>query len=91
MMQIKQGFKLKEVCGERILVPMGENNVDFSKLIALNDSSYLLWRRMEKGPFTSEELVNILCEEYDVTPDVAVKDVENLIKQYRSEGVITDC
>lgn len=47
-MQVKQGFKLKEVCGERILVPMGENNVDFSKLIALNESSYLLWKRMEK-------------------------------------------
>ena len=89
-MQVKQGFKLKEVCGERILVPMGENNVDFSKLIALNESSYLLWKRMEKGSFTAEDLVNLLCEEYEVSPDVAVKDVENLIKQYRSEGVITD-
>ena len=88
MMQIKQGFKLKEVCGERILVPMGENNVDFSKLIALNDSSYLLWRRMEKGPFTTEELVNILCEEYDVTVEVARSCVTELIEKLDKEGVI---
>ena len=48
-MRIKQGFKLNSVCGQNFLVPMGEGNVDYSKLIALNESSLLLWRRMEES------------------------------------------
>ncbi len=89
-MQVKSGFKLNEVCDETFLVPMGETNIDFSKLIVLNESSLLLWHRMTEGDFTTDDLVNKLLEEYDVDEPTARRDVEALIKQFRSEGVIVD-
>ena len=89
-MQVRKGFKLNEVCGERFLVPMGEGNIDFSKLISLNDSSYLLWQRMAKGSFTIDDLTQVLCDEYEVDADTARRDIEGIIQQFKAEGVVID-
>ena len=89
-MKIKQGFKLNSVCGQNFLVPMGEGNVDYSKLIALNESSLLLWRRMEEGEFTEDDLVQTILDEYEVDADTARKDVRNIIEQFKAENIITD-
>ena len=89
-MQVKPGFKLNQVCGQSFLVPMGESNIDFSKLIALNESSLLLWKRMQTGEFTIDDLVNELLNEYEVDDATTRKDVEAIIEQFKSEGVITE-
>ncbi len=87
-MQVKSGFKLNEVCGQTFLVPMGESNIDFSKLIALNESSLLLWKRMSEGEFTTDDLVKTLLDEYEVDEATARKDVETIVEQFKSEGVV---
>ncbi|MBO5613272.1 MAG: PqqD family protein [Prevotella sp.] len=87
-MQVKSGFKLNEVCGQTFLVPMGESNIDFSKLIALNESSLLLWKRMSEGEFTTDDLVKTLLDEYEVDEATARKDVEAIVEQFKSEGVV---
>ena len=87
-MQVKPGFKLNTVCGETFLVPMGESNIDFSKLIVLNESSLLLWNKMQQGEFTTDDLVATILDEYDIDEATARKDVEALISQFQKEGVI---
>lgn len=87
-MQVKSGFKLNEVCGQTFLVPMGESNIDFSKLVALNESSLLLWKRMSEGEFTTDDLVKTLLDEYEVDEATARKDVEAIVEQFKSEGVV---
>lgn len=87
-MQVKKGFKLNQVCGQTFLVPMGEDNIDFSKLIALNESSLLLWNKMSEGEFTEDDLVKSLLEEYEVDEATARADVQALIEQFRKECVI---
>ena len=69
---------------------MGEGNVDYSKLIALNESSLLLWRRMEEGEFAEDDLVQVLLKEYEVSEDVALTDVKNIIKQFKEEQIIIE-
>jgi hypothetical protein len=69
---------------------MGEKNIDFSKLIALNESSLLLWKRMEQGDFTEDDLVQTILDEYEVDADTARKDVRNIIEQFKAENIITD-
>lgn len=89
-MKLKEGLKYNEVCGQSFIVPMGESNIDFSKIIALNESSDLLWKRMDKGEFTVDDLVKVLLDEYEVDEQTARKDVEALIAQFRNEGVLID-
>lgn len=89
-MQIKQGIVLNEVCGEHFLVPMGEENIDFSKLIALNESSLLLWKRMEQGPFETDDLLKTILDEYEIDEATARQDIEAFLNELRAENVIIE-
>ena len=42
-MKIKKGFVLKDICGESIIVAEGKENIDFTKIISMNESSAFLW------------------------------------------------
>ena len=35
-MRIKKGFVLRDVCGEKIVVAEGKENIDFTKIINMN-------------------------------------------------------
>ena len=88
-MRIKQGFVLREVCGENVIVGEGLRAVNFGKLLALNESAAWLWKQaQEMGDFTVEALAERLCEEYDVTPDEARTDVAAIIADWQNAGVI---
>ena len=89
-MRIIEGLNRRDVCGVSVLVPMGENTADFSKIVSLNDTSLFLWKEMEKGDFTAESLVSSLTEEYDVDVTTARADVETPISKLRKEGMIAD-
>lgn len=87
-MRIIEGLDRREVCGEAILVPVGENAADFSKLISLNDSSLFLWKEMEGKDFTADDLVKALLEEYAVDEETARRDVNKFLKQLIAEKLI---
>ena len=88
-MRIKQGFVLREVCGENVIGGEGLRAVNFGKLLALNESAAWLWKQaQEMGDFTVEALAERLCEEYDVTPDEARTDVAAIIADWQNAGVV---
>jgi hypothetical protein len=88
-MKQKKGFVLREVCGEHVIVGEGLDALNFGRLLALNETAAWLWKTaLEQGDFTVESLASELCEEYDVTPDVARHDVEAIVKQWQDVGVV---
>ena len=88
-MKQKKGFVLRDVCGDKAIVGEGIETVNFNKLVALNDTAAWLWEKAaELGDFTPQQLADALCEEYDVTPERALADVEKLIATLQSAGLI---
>lgn len=88
-MKIKDGFVLREVCGETVIIGEGLGAVDFGKLLVLNETAAWLWRvAQEMGEFTEHALAERLCEEYDVTTDIAQADVADIIAQWKAINVI---
>ena len=47
-MKVKNGFNLREVCGEHIIVAEGDENIDFSNIISMNESSAYLWEEVQQ-------------------------------------------
>jgi hypothetical protein len=48
-----------------------------------------LWKQaVEQEDFTAESLTEKLCEEYDVEPAAARKDVEGIIAKWQEVGVV---
>lgn len=89
MLKKKPGFTMRTICGENFLVAEGLENIDFTKLIALNETSAFLWLSIgEDETFTADSLAGRLVEEYDVLPDVARADVETLVANMIDMGLI---
>ena len=88
-MRIKQGFVLREVCGERVIVGEGLSAINFGKLLALNETAAWLWKQaQDMGDFTIEALAEKLCEEYEVEADEAKADVEQMVAEWQKVGVL---
>lgn len=89
-MKIKDGFVLREICGEKIISGEGLNQVNFSKFIRLNDSAAFLLKRVEHEEFTAETLAKLLCEEYEISEEIAAKDAEALCKSLVEAGIVEE-
>lgn len=88
-MKTKPGFNIRNVCGQDLIVAEGEENIDFSSIISMNETSSYLWKAVQKmDNFTVDDMVNIILEEYDTTHDRAFKDCEMLAAQWAQVGII---
>ena len=88
-MRIKQGFVLREVCGEQVIMGEGLGALDFGRLLCLNETAAFLWTRaVEMGDFTEDTLTDALCEEYEVDRARACKDVESIVEKWKDVKVV---
>lgn len=65
-MKTKPGFNIRNVCGENILVAEGKENMDFSNIISMNESSAFLWNEVQGSEFTIEDMAKILTDNYQI-------------------------
>lgn len=88
-MKVKNGFNLREVCGEHIIVAEGDENIDFSNIISMNESSAYLWEEVQKmGTFTVDNIVELICNQYEIDEATARKDAVALAAQWGTAGII---
>ena len=87
-MQIKPGFELRNICGENIIIAHGVQNIDFSKVITLNDSAASAWKAVVGKDFTEQDIVKALVEEYDVDVLTAQNDANQLVASWKDAGLI---
>ena len=84
-MKIKEGFLLREVAGEIVVIPSGDN-LDLSMMITLNSTAAFLWKKMEEET-TEEALVQALLAEYDVDELTAAGCVAAFVKKLKDNGI----
>ena len=89
-MKIKDGFILRKIAGEDIVVPIGNNIADFNGVIRLNESAAFLWKVLQEE-ISKVDLVNSLIEEYGIDKSLATNDVEgflDILEEHKAiEGV----
>ena len=89
-MRTRKGYMLRPLGTESILVAEGLDAVDFSRMISMNEPAAFLWKSVEGKDFDAEALVHLLQEEYDITPEVAQKDVAALLDSWKEANIIED-
>ena len=87
-MKTKKGFNLRTICGENIIVAEGVENIDFSRIISMNESAAFLWKNIQGTDFDAEKLTKLLLEEYDVDESTASNDAQTLIAKWLDAGII---
>lgn len=86
-MKVKEGFELKEIADNYVVIPTKSNVVDFNSMIMLNEVSAFLWLQLLEDK-TEQELVKALLNEYDVDKETAAEDVKLFVNELAAAGVI---
>ena len=86
-MKIREGFLLRNVAGNNVVVPIGQATLDFNGMMSLNETVAFIFSKMLDGT-TKEQLIEDLISEYEVERKIAQKDVDDFIKKVEGEGLL---
>ena len=88
-MRQKEGFVLRDICGDKTIVAEGLQVVDFGKMVTMNDTAVWVWEKCsELGDFTAEQLAEAICQEYQVEPSKALADINRILATWKEIGLI---
>ena len=87
-MRIKQGYKVREIAGENVVIMQGQGGVDMTRVIALNDSSILLWNNLLGKDFSTDDVKHILLENYEVEEAIAAADAQAWVEKMQQAALI---
>ena len=82
-MKIKPGFNLETENGQTFITCDKSINPDYNASIFLNDRAVFLWKMLQNGNTTKNQMLNGLLEKFDISTVLALNDID-LITQSRS-------
>ncbi|MBR5547919.1 MAG: PqqD family peptide modification chaperone [Clostridia bacterium] len=86
-MKIKDGFVLRNVVDEHIVMPTGDNIAKFEGAVVLNDVSAFVFEQLQR-PVGMEDLLEAVLNEFEVDEATAKADLEALIANFEEMGLI---
>lgn len=86
-MKIKDGFMLRQVAGQWLVVPLGERVVEFNGMITLSESGAIIWQEIVAGS-TVDKIITRLVSEYDVNEEMVRSDVDEFIGVMDAKGLL---
>lgn len=86
-MRIKEGFILREVAGQAMVIATGAASKDFHGMIKLNETGKLIWQGVEGG-LSAEEIARSLTETFSVDAEKALSDVTDMIIKMEKAGFL---
>lgn len=86
-MRIKQGFVLREIAGQAMVIATGEASKGFHGMVKLNGTGKEIWQGLMDG-LTEEEIVNKMAEKYQIDVVKAAKDTKELLEEMEKAGFL---
>lgn len=88
-MKIKDGFILKDVAGNKIVIATGEQRLNFNGIITFNNVGADVFNLLD-GTNSTEDIVSNISEKYGVSCDIVKADVEKLIDKMKKHNLIEE-
>ncbi|MBO4125953.1 PqqD family protein [Streptococcus suis] len=88
-MKIKSGYMLNKLGNQFVVVAIGDRSKEFQGMIKLNESASFLWKRLEEE-MKQDQLVAALQAEYELSEEVARRDVEAFLAILSQQGILAE-
>ena len=88
-MKLREGFMLKKILDDHIVVPTGNNIVDFAVAVSLNETGAFLWHQLEQEK-TVDELSQALADEYEVSVQEVAQDVAEFVEMLKTHSFLAE-
>ena len=86
-MKIKEGFILRKVANENVVMPIGPASVVLNGIIKLNASGVLLWNALKDGA-DMIDLTELLQKEYEIPVEMAAADTKAFVATLQNVGCL---
>ena len=87
-MKTVEGFRLRPLGAEFIVTSESIKQVNFNKMISLNESAAYLWREVEGRDFSVEDLADLLVARYEIDRETALKDSDAIAQKWLEAGIV---
>jgi len=85
-----EGFKLRKIANENIIVAESIQHINFNKLISLNPSAAYLWESVTGKEFSVRDLADLLLAQYDVDEELALSDSQKIADAWKDAGIVEE-
>ena len=85
-MKLKEGFVLRTIAGETVVVPSGDD-MDLSIMITLNETGAFLWKQLEQET-TKEQLLEAILGEYEVDAETAERCIDQFVAKLQEQDFL---
>ena len=85
-MKLKEGFVLRKILGDAIVVAEGELSKSFHGMIKLNDTAVDVWEWFAAGK-SEAEVAALLAEKYELSAEKAECDVRAMSEKLVAAGI----
>lgn len=86
-MKIKEGFVLRRVLDEAIVIATGELSKSFHGMVKLNDSGADIWEWVSEG-LDEASIAKKLSEKYEIPEEKAAADTKAMLSQMADAGLL---
>jgi len=87
-MKFKDGYKVRSMAGENVVIMQGTAGSDMTRIISLNDSSLLLWNELQGKEFEVADVANTLVENYGIDLATAERDAKAWVEKLQECNLI---
>ena len=87
IMRFKEGYKVRSMAGENVVIMQGTAGSDMTRIISLNDSSLLLWNALQGKEFEVSDVATLLVEEYGIDTATATADAQAWVDKLAECGL----
>lgn len=88
-MFVSKNYILKEVAGNKIVVPVGSTSIDFNSIIYLNEVGAFIFHLLQEKNLTLDEIVSEICKEYEVEKTNAYKDAQEFCNKLQEQNILS--
>ena len=72
----------RQIAGETVLVPIRSGAADLDFIYTSNDTGTTIWECLD-GETTVDQIVETICQEYDVPAEEATQDVMDFLSLWK--------
>lgn len=85
-----EGFKMRSLGKENIILPENGSLVNFNKMVSLNSSAAYLWEALGDEEFTTDTVKELLVKKYGIDEELAAKDAASIAESWVKIGIVSE-
>lgn len=86
-MKIKNGFVVREIAGECVVVALGEASRIFNGIIKLNETAKLIWNMLSEGS-EKETVIERILATYEIDRETAENDFDRFVETLKGANIL---